>query len=278
MDSLYEIEFEFNESASDIANNECGPSLQSNETSDEAQNCIKNQLIYESHQYQYDIPVEIYRKSSLFNLYTESDTDEDVIETFNNQFKEKQMHQNEIINLLFHHETIIFTKENVYKYVNFICFFCFDIMNELIEYVIYNYVLKEELLEYIYNIGSVHIKLVAIVQKQNVAFDKIVYMYRYIEEVASPNNQWKLTKNDDQICVVFADDYNKSTYIPNGINHLTFGYCYNQPTSVPNSDTHLTFGIHYDQPTSIPSSIQNLIHDSKRIQINSYHHLFKWIN
>ncbi len=94
-----------------------------------------------------------YQRSSLYKILIESDEEDDIVEEFKKKFYEKNISTDEIKQLLDDYTKIKITKENVYKYLDLICFFGFDIINDFIEYIIINYYYQLDLYLDLKNIG-----------------------------------------------------------------------------------------------------------------------------
>jgi len=56
------------------------------------------------------------------------------------------MKNDEIDTLLYNYQSIEFNKENVRKYLNFLCYFGFDFAKEIVEHVALNYLCKNDLI------------------------------------------------------------------------------------------------------------------------------------
>ena len=50
----------------------------------------------------------------------------------------------EILSLIEDYKNIVFTEDNIYKYTDFACFFCYDNIKEYMNYIIENYIIKHK--------------------------------------------------------------------------------------------------------------------------------------
>lgn len=233
------------------------------------ENYIHKKKLFESYKWDYDnICLDIYKKFGLFDSLKEIGTREnDIIDQFKKIFKKQLMTENDIINILLRYKDIHFTEDNVFKYINFICYFDYNDSTSIIKHIIKEYIFekKEYLIKYIYEFDIVNEIFVEMLGGDYIcSYNKSILLIKYVnsELIDFHHNRMIIDKSED-ICSLECDPSHgwsesnvESLLIPNYITHLSLGWRYNMPINIPNSIKYFRTGCGFSQKIEIPDSVK----------------------
>jgi len=206
----------------------------------------------------------IYKKSSLFNELIESNDDDDEIKNiFKQMFLTMKMTIEEIDLLTnsMNFKNIIYTEDNIYKYVDFIYYFGFDIINEFTDFIIYKYIFNFKLLNKLKKHGFFCERLLHKLENPNAINANIIY---YISQHIEITNLYY--------------GINEPIEIPSSVQNIIFSDYYNQETKLHKNITNASFGNNFKYITYIPKTIQCLKYNGEIIKKNKKtpHPIFKF--
>ena len=99
--------------------------------------------------------LNFWKRSSLFNSFSETWQENEIIDQFNQICLEKHMEKEDIETLMYTYQNIDFNKHNVHKYLDFLCYFGFDTLKEITNFIVLKHLHPKDLFDEISNIGVV---------------------------------------------------------------------------------------------------------------------------
>ena len=95
--------------------------------------------------------MDSYSSSALFRFFLkEQDHPTETENEIKKQFSEKGWTQEQVYYFINNYKDIMYTEENIVKYVDLVSFFQYDMENDFANYILYTYRIKRHFLDRIY--------------------------------------------------------------------------------------------------------------------------------
>src|SRR3989338_659305 len=127
--------------------------------------------------------MDIYLSSALYRFFLK----EHPIETkdeIKKKFVEKDWTEEQVYEFINNYKNIIYTEENIVKYVDLVSFFQYDMENDFANYILYTYIIKKQFLDRIYGYGCIINAVCNLCEKdkhQILDDDILIYLSTYVE-------------------------------------------------------------------------------------------------
>src|SRR3989344_1610970 len=127
--------------------------------------------------------MDIYLSSALYRFFLKEHPTETKDE-IKKQFFEKGWTEEQVYEFINNYRNIIYTEENIIKYVDLVSFFQYDMENDFANYILYTYIIKKQFLDRIYGYGCIINAVCELCEKDEykILDDGIlIYLSNYVE-------------------------------------------------------------------------------------------------
>src|SRR3989344_1239613 len=167
--------------------------------------------------------MDIYLSSALYRFFLKEHPTETKDE-IGKKFVEKEWMEEQVYYFINNYKDIMYTEENIKKYIDLVSFFQYDVENDFANYILHTYIIKKQFLDRIYGYGCIIDAVCKLCEKDK---DKIlndellIYLSNYIEIDkldASYNN--KITNEGIKHMQLHTLDARYSHITDEGIKHM----------------------------------------------------------
>ena len=127
--------------------------------------------------------MDIYLSSALYRFFLKEHPAETKDE-LKKQFSEKDWTEEQVYYFINNYKDIMYTEENITKYVDLVSFFQYDMENDFANYILYTYIIKKQFLDRIYGYGCIINAVCNLCEKDENSIlddDILIYLSNYIE-------------------------------------------------------------------------------------------------
>ena len=127
--------------------------------------------------------MDIYLSSVLYRFFLKEHPTETKDE-IKKQFSEKNWTEEQVYYFINNYKDIMYTEENITKYVDLVSFFQYDIENDFANYILYTYIIKKRFLDHIYGYGCIINAVCELCENDEDKIlddDILIYLSNYVE-------------------------------------------------------------------------------------------------
>src|SRR3989344_5709591 len=167
--------------------------------------------------------MDIYLSSALYRFFLKEHPTETKDE-IKKKFVEKDWTKEQVYEFINNYRDLMYTEENIVKYVDLVSFFQYDMENDFANYILYTYIIKRQFLEHIYGYGCIINAVCNLCEKDKnniLDNDILIYLSTYVEIDkldASENN--KITDEGIKHMQLHTLDAMCSQITDEGIKHM----------------------------------------------------------
>src|SRR3989338_4215161 len=167
--------------------------------------------------------MDIYLSSALYRFFLKEHPTETKDE-IKKQFFEKDWTDEQVYYFINNYKDIMYTEENIKKYVDLVSFFQYDMENDFANYILRTYIIKKQFLDHIYGYGCIINAVCKLCEKDEYKIlddDILIYLSTYVEIDkldASKNN--KITYEGIKHMQLHTLDARKSQITDEGIKNM----------------------------------------------------------
>ena len=173
--------------------------------------------------------MDIYLSSALYRFFLKEHPTETKDE-IKKQFFEKGWTEEQVYEFINNYRNIIYTEENIVKYVDLVSFFQYDMEKDFANYILHTYIIKRQFLDRIYGYGCIINAVCNLCEEDEDKIlddDILIYLSSYVEIDkldGSYNN--KITDEGVKHMHLHALDARHSNITDYGIKHMTLHTLY----------------------------------------------------
>src|SRR3989344_2208673 len=167
--------------------------------------------------------MDIYLSSALYRFFIKEHPTETKDE-IGKKFVEKEWMEEQVYYFINNYKDIMYTEENIKKYVDLVSFFQYDMENDFANYILRTYIIKKQFLDHIYGYGCIINAVCKLCEKDEYKIlddDILIYLSTYVEIDkldASKNN--KITYEGIKHMQLHTLDARISQITDEGIKHM----------------------------------------------------------
>src|SRR3989338_4353631 len=127
--------------------------------------------------------MDIYLSSALYRFFLNEHPTETKDE-IKKKFVEKDWTEEQVYEFINNYRNIIYTEENIVKYVDLVSFFQYDMEKDFANYILHTYIIKKQFLDHIYGYGCIIEAVCELCEKDEhniLDNDILIYLSNYIE-------------------------------------------------------------------------------------------------
>src|SRR3989338_3576937 len=179
--------------------------------------------------------MDIYLSSALYMFFLKEHPTETKDE-IKKKFSEKDWTEEKVYYFINNYKDIMYTEENIKKYVDLVSFFQYDMEKDFANYILHTYIIKKRFLDRIYGYGCIINAVCNLCEKDEDKIlnnDILIYLSNYIEidKLDALNNN-KITDEGIKHMQLHTLDASDSRITDEGIKHMQLHTLY--------ASTHMT--------------------------------------
>ena len=127
--------------------------------------------------------MDIYLSSALYRFFLKEHPAETKDE-IKKKFFEKNWTDEQVYEFINNYRDLMYTEENITKYVDLVSFFQYDMENDFANYILYTYIIKKQFLDRIYGYGCIINAVCELCEKDEYKIlddDILIYLSNYVE-------------------------------------------------------------------------------------------------
>src|SRR3989338_2937457 len=167
--------------------------------------------------------MDIYLSSALYRFFLKEHPTETKDE-IKKQFLEKDWTDEQVYYFINNYKDIMYTEENIKKYVDLVSFFQYDMENDFANYILRTYIIKKQFLDHIYGYGCIINAVCKLCEKDEykILDDEIlIYLSSYVEiDKLNVSYNTKITDEGIKHMQLHTLDARISQITDEGIKHM----------------------------------------------------------
>ena len=210
--------------------------------------------------------MDIYLSSALYRFFLKEHPTETKDE-IKKKFFEKNWTDEQVYEFINNYRNIMYTEENIIKYVDLVSFFQYDMENDFANYILYTYIIKKQFLDRIYGYGCIINAVCELCEKDEdkiIDDDLLIYLSSYVEiDKLDASDNDKITDEGIKHMLLHTLNAKGSDITDEGIKHMQLHTLYPSEHMTDEGIKHMHIHTLFAYGNQITYNIKNGIRKNK---------------